>query len=1279
MFWSKFSTSKLQHDLEDVQLQKELTSDECNAELSNSDSPSDSSSDSSDSSSGQEITNPFLAKKSNDGVAYDEFDATFKAIPQSDKWVLSTGKRVEDALYHYGMQCSHEHLCHSFIIDPYDENYLKNNVFTMNELKEIQSFNKKPMPLMPTDLLKYLNSFRAPETSGSIVNLSARLLNLLNIGNSGTKPAVSWGSKVGSVISSVSGLSDIKNMENTVTEETNYADLVASEHGESEDETMPRKTHTRMYVLGHLPKVPTFDNMSDDDDVLMLFSPKFASFVLLIESCAVDTRSFRPVKSFTLDIELSVVPEKTNGDKLFAVKKIFYKIDGFGGASTPSKFPGIIRLSFTSESSLNKAKLLAVSENILVNDDHRKVNSHSDQEIIVKEIPIDLPKSAIIAVFSKFGKIISIKMQLIGLWQKALVEYESSKLADLVAARWSVLVRKDSVRVALLYTLPIGTTAHDLSGLLDLYNGKTCFIGHNPGLYVHNRCAIICFKNKTARLAAVSTVPIFKGVGLHWASLVLASCAKCDQFGHIHADCSVGESYGVCGKRVVSDQDWVHLAGIYKKKLALIARPVSFGGKTWAQVASSTLSHAFFSGSGLHSGLVLPSVVSDPLVVSCLSDCLVILERSLKLLADHVSGILVRLNSFGVVPLVPSFLVSPPIASAVLDSEMDSDMIVDNALSSSDITPPVTDDTVVNLNTSGSKVLTAKIGSLEMKLVALKALVGSILDKLNLLCSVWKIATCNVRGMNNCAKQADIVRWHKNMNNLVSIVTETKLKGKIHPWIADRFDGICVFTSGLNSNHMGSGVAIILNSLLVRHVCKILEVPGQLLSVRLLFKNKLSVSILRLYAGASSVVCFSQAGNINSFIAKAMNEFSFVILDGDFNEDGSHKCASFNKCFDLGLVNSLGGSLFVKSLTWCNSCGVAKTINYVFVSSNLINVVVDRSVASVDDFFDTDHKAVSVSVGISGLLDVQLSSLHKQANRNHWKFDIKCASEIDSSGASVVRSLFLSGSGFSLIHSVLVKARKLYCASKLLESKHAEESLIKQAISKRMESFELNKDHTIRSVLKHPFCKVVLNYLIVRDKLVLEPDSVKSKVDEIIEGWTKKHRVVSDISGDWVHQYRPLEHVFDSAFSGVMCPISFDKMSTVIKNFLDEKTAGLSGISNELWKCYDKSVLDMLLVLLNLCLVSESIPGPWREAWISMIPKPYEWEEVLMNTCPIALIETAHKILSKILLDRISSACSTFNVLCRDNFSVLKSTTMQSPIFAVGSVIEDALEKNQEL
>ncbi|KAG9298220.1 hypothetical protein G9A89_002708 [Geosiphon pyriformis] len=695
------------------------------------------------------------------------------------------------------------------------------------------------------------------------------------------------------------------------------------------------------------------------------------------------------------------------------------------------------------------------------------------------------------------------------------------------------------------------------------------------------------------------------------------------------------------------------------------------------QVASGASFCVFPFGtpdSGLCSGLVPLSEISDHLVISCLSDCLAILECSLELLADHVSGILVRLDFLSAVPLVSSSLAPFFVIFVALSSEVDTDIIVNNALSSSDVTSSITIDAVVDLSTSSSRVLTAKMGGLEMKLVALEASVGSVLDKLNILCSDLGLSAPT--DMNNCAKQADIVCWHKDMNNMVSIVTETKLKGKICPWITDKFDGVHVFTSELDSGHMGSGVAIILDSSLVRHVCKVSEVPGRLLLVRLLFKNKLSVSILELYTGAFLAVQFSQAGGVNSLIAKAVNESSFVILGGDFNEDGSRKCASFKKCFDLGLVNSLDGSLFVKSPTWCNSHGITKTINYVFIFSNLINVVVDCSMAGVDDFFDTDHKAVFVSVGIGGLLDVQLSLLHKQTNKDCWKFDIKNANgakwlefrdtsatnasmfldafgaaimifsadgtfkkkwfkgfdgiftrvfsrfhklellvsklvkasclassnefvallevwyRLDSPNASVVRSLFLSGSGFDLICSVLAKAKKLYCASKLLKSKCAEESSIKQTISRRMESFELDKGHTIRSVLEHSFCKVVLDHLAMEDELILEPDSVKSKVDKIMKEWTRKCKVISDISEDWAHQYWPLEYVFDGAFFGVMCPISFDEMSAVVKDLPDGKVAGLSGISNKLWKCYDKSVLDMLLVLLNLCVVSELVPGP---------------------------------------------------------------------------------------
>ncbi|KAG9307220.1 hypothetical protein G9A89_017048 [Geosiphon pyriformis] len=58
---------------------------------------------------------------------------------------------------------------------------------------------------------------------------------------------------------------------------------------------------------------------------------------------------------------------------------------------------------------------------------------------------------------------------------------------------------------------------------------------------------------------------------------------------------------------------------------------------------------------------------------------------------------------------------------------------------------------------------------------------------------------------------------------------------------------------------------------------------------------------------------------------------------------------------------------------------------------------------------------------------------------------------------------------------------------------------------------------------------------------------------------------------------------------------------------------------------------------------------------------------------------TARKILSKILSDRISLACSKFGVLRGDNFSVLYSTSMLFPVFVVNSVVENAFEKNREI
>ncbi|KAG9287412.1 hypothetical protein G9A89_023784 [Geosiphon pyriformis] len=844
---------------------------------------------------------------------------------------------------------------------------------------------------------------------------------------------------------------------------------------------------------------------------------------------------------FALDINLSAMKSKSAMAKTQVIRKLFSKINGFGGATTSSKFEGIIRSIFTSEISIEKAVLLAREIRITINTNLKKQGICSDQAIVIKEILMDTSKKMIIAAFSEFGQV------------KTVIEFAESSQADLLAAKWSFLIRKNSVRMAkafrtLLFTLPVGTIAHDLENVLEKADGKTCVINWSLKSGNRTHCAVVGFKFDKMLESAFCMVPIFGGVKLSWARLGLVWCNRCGKLGHSVLECD-------------------------------------------AEIASTPKPSKLFIN-GLSSGGLLLSTFT---LNSALNKCLLSLEQSLELLSDQVSCILKCLNGAKLVPLVPVSNETPAISvfqsfasvlSVVANSNSLFNMVLDSPDGLSDTSFPIATDGLV-LGSSSSKVLTSKLDSFESKFVVLEVLVNSILVSL-----VWKVAMCNIKEMNNSVKQNDIIRWHKEINNVILIVTKTKLKDKICPWIMGKFDSIWVFTSGLDSGHLGSGIAIIMNNFLVWHVCKVLDISGQFLSLRLLFKNNLSVLVLGLYVEASLVVHFSQADNVNSLIAKVVNESSFVILGGDFNKDGSYKSVSFKRYFDLGLVNSLGGSSYGKEATWNNSRGVAKTIDYVFVLSNLVNAILDHGVAGIEEFFNTDHRAVFVSVGLGGLLDFKDETAANAAMLSDDFLNAKIHSDLNAMWDAVHKTLcFLANVEYdsvftktlSRFHRLellvfkLVKAswlidynvftllletwilldsvnalliRKSYHASKLLESKCAENSYIRFTINKKMESFELDKSHTIKSVLEWPFHKVVLDHLVVGKELILESDYVKDKEDEIMEGWTQKQ----DVS---------LEHVFDDAFSNVMDCVSFVELFGVVSNLSNGKAAGLLGISNE--------------------------------------------------------------------------------------------------------------------
>ncbi|KAG9299741.1 hypothetical protein G9A89_013101 [Geosiphon pyriformis] len=873
-------------------------------------------------------------------------------------------------------------------------------------------------------------------------------------GSTKVQSSCSWGSETSDTTESDS----IDMEEECLVEETsfNYGESGALVGGDLDQTLKNLRLTTRKALRKPLEKINFLDDNNNDD--VFLDAP------LVLPSPLKNLVNVSVRKSFALDLDLKAVEGNLAQEKLKKIRSLFSGINGFGGASTSSKFSGIIRATFTSELGLMKATEKAI-----------------DRAVVMKKIPVGTLAEAVHAVLSEFGVIKAIKMQLIGL--------------------------KDAVRVA-----RADSDKEAWDDFVRSVGEKTCVIDRHSVMYAWARCAIVCFNSAESLDAAVKTMPVLRNTNLRWSCLISAKCTKCEKLGHTSLGCAVGG------------------------KLSSVARPVSFGGLSWAKIACECSSPPLSDQNVVVNNSSSLEIKPSLQVVMEVNDRFAALERSLTSLVEQVGKLAKRLDALG--PMVP------------LDDQ-GADIVMSKGS---------------GVSTSGGNVA----GAVSFDV-------------------------------------SSVSKLEDSMKCLMEMVLGLSAK----------VDSI-VFTSGLDSGHLGAGVAVIMNVSLARHVCKVSEVSGRLLSIKLLFEGKLSVSILGLYAGASSVVRFSQAGEINSLIAKTVNESSFIILGGDFNEDGFHKSASFKRCFDLGLVNSLVGNPAAKILTWENSRGVKKTIDYVFVSSSLVNAIVRREVLNVSKHFDTDHQAVSVDLGLGGLLDTRLNSLRKQANKDHWKFDVNSASKakwlefrdasaanvsifsdafgvavrfsdvdamwdivrkimvllangtfkkkwfkgfdgvftkissrfhklellvsklikashlassngfasllkvwhrLDSPGASVVKSLFLSGSNSDFIHFALAKARKSYHFFKLVKSKCTEESSIKQAIGKRMESFELNKSHTIRSVLERPFCKVVLDHLVVEDELILEPVLVKSKMDEIMERWTKKREVVSDLSEDWARQY----------------------------------------------------------------------------------------------------------------------------------------------------------------
>ncbi|CAB4437106.1 unnamed protein product [Rhizophagus irregularis] len=190
----------------------------------------------------------------------------------------------------------------------------------------------------------------------------------------------------------------------------------------------------------------------------------------------------------------------------------------------------------------------------------------------------------------------------------------------------------------------------------------------------------------------------------------------------------------------------------------------------------------------------------------------------------------------------------------------------------------------------------------------------------------------------------------------------------------------------------------------------------------------------------------------------------------------------------------------------------------------------------------------------------------------------------------------------------------------------------------------LNQLH--RSLLDTPNCP----------KLLVAPEEIKdaaiSHFQNVVGPSVFLFDSLSSFPPRWQKRYSPLEQFHESLYDPVMSHISLSELREVISLSPAHKAPDL---------------LD--------------IPEDWRCASIAPIPKPHEFNALLKNTRPITLLETARKLLVKIINNRLSNILSTHCVLQGNNFAGLPGSSVNIPINVLDGIIKShrLSQSSQEL
>jgi hypothetical protein len=200
---------------------------------------------------------------------------------------------------------------------------------------------------------------------------------------------------------------------------------------------------------------------------------------------------------------------------------------------------------------------------------------------------------------------------------------------------------------------------------------------------------------------------------------------------------------------------------------------------------------------------------------------------------------------------------------------------------------------------------------------------------------------------------------------------------------------------------------------------------------------------------------------------------------------------------------------------------------------------------------------------------------------------------------------------------------------------------IRKYVNRRCQDYRENQKRMINSILDKPYRRIVLDRILIENNdhstvLLTDKEDINSATIKHFQTAAGAVNELKVILSEWQSEYTPQSAIDSSIYNSLLLEIDMEEFLVIISHLPNGKASGPTGISNEMIKKCDNSLLLVIKHLFEICINLQDIPNEWKIASVYPIPKPKEWQCKLNNTRPITLLETLQKAFTKIINGRLT-------------------------------------------